>query len=91
MLPGANSPGWRQSSAWAPLLKRNKIWPLKWLPVFVHLTSVWGYQDVALDLQKNDIRAIARGARKEALMNYPAPRHMSLSECEGLLHGLLAA
>ena len=50
-----------------------------------------GIPDVALDLQKNDIRAIARGARKEALMNYPAPRHMSLSECEGLLHGLLAA
>jgi hypothetical protein len=43
------------------------------------------------DLQASDIPAIAKGARKEALMNYPAPRHMSTVECEGFLRGLLIA
>jgi hypothetical protein len=34
---------------------------------------------------------IARGALKEALLNYPVPRHMTRLDCEQLLGGLLPA
>ena len=44
---------------------------------------------VANEIKGGDIPAIAKGARKEALMNYPAPRHMRLGECEDLLRKLL--
>ncbi len=60
-------------------------------PYIRALNKRLGIPQVAVDLQKNDIPAIARGARKEALMNYPAPRHMTTRDCEGLLQGLLSA
>jgi alcohol dehydrogenase len=60
-------------------------------PQVVALNKKMGIPEVAIDLQDSDIPAIAKGARKEALMNYPAPRHMTLGECEELLRGLLAA
>lgn len=40
-------------------------------------------------LQDRDIPAIAAGALKEALLNYPVPRHMGRADCEALLRGLL--
>ena len=40
-------------------------------------------------LRKQDIPAIARGAQKEALFNYPVPQHMGLAQCEELLRSLL--
>ena len=45
----------------------------------------------AMELKEEDIPAIARGALKEALLNYPVPRHMTRLDCEQLLGGLLAA
>ncbi|MCZ7530845.1 MAG: iron-containing alcohol dehydrogenase [Acidimicrobiia bacterium] len=36
-------------------------------------------------LQNEDITSIARRARAEAFLDYPVPRFMSQSECEGLL------
>jgi len=41
-------------------------------------------------LQEDDIPGIARGALKEALLNYPVPRQMSRVDCEDLLRSLLA-
>jgi alcohol dehydrogenase class IV len=41
------------------------------------------------ELQQQDIPAIARGALREALLNYPVPRHMSARDCERLLQSLL--
>ena len=43
------------------------------------------------DLMEADIPGIARGALKEALLNYPVPRHLIRSDCEELLHNLLPA
>jgi alcohol dehydrogenase len=63
----------------------------KIVPHVVALNKQLGIPEAAIDLQDSDIPGIAKGARKEALMNYPAPRHMTLGECEGLLRGLLAA
>ena len=40
------------------------------------------------ELDDKDIPAIAKGALKEALMNYPVPRHMGRVDCEELLRGL---
>lgn len=59
-----------------------------------HITALNKQLDIpefVSDIRDSDIPAIARGARKEALMNYPAPRHMSLGECEGLLRDLQVA
>ncbi len=40
-------------------------------------------------LREEDITAIAKGAQKEALLNYPVPQHMGLAQCEELLRSLL--
>lgn len=40
------------------------------------------------ELREEDIPGIARGALKEALLNYPVPRQMGRVDCEGLLRGL---
>ncbi len=45
----------------------------------------------AVGLLEEDIPGIARGALKEALLNYPVPRHMTRLDCEQLLGGLLPA
>lgn len=45
----------------------------------------------AAGLLKEDLPGIARGALKEALLNYPVPRHMTRLDCEQLLGGLLPA
>jgi alcohol dehydrogenase len=49
-----------------------------------------GIPKAVAELQEADIPAIAAGALKEALLNYPVPRHMGRAECEGLLRSLLA-
>ena len=43
----------------------------------------------APDLLETDISHITRGALKEALLNYPVPRHLVRSDCEELLRTLL--
>ncbi len=45
----------------------------------------------AAGLLEEDLPGIARGALKEALLNYPVPRHMTRLDCEQLLGGLLPA
>lgn len=40
-------------------------------------------------LRQEDIAAIASGAQKEALFNYPVPQHMGRAQCEELLRSLL--
>jgi hypothetical protein len=45
----------------------------------------------ALDaLDEADIAPIAKQALAEAHLNYPVPRYMSQSQCEGLLRQILA-
>jgi alcohol dehydrogenase len=41
------------------------------------------------ELDDKDIPIIAKGALREALLNYPVPRHMGRVDCEKLLRGLL--
>jgi len=48
-----------------------------------------GIPAAVAELAEEDIAGIARGALKEALLNYPVPRHMGQVECEALLRGLL--
>lgn len=43
------------------------------------------------DLKESDILSIAKKAQKEALLNYPVPRHMTIFECQKLLGELLPA
>ncbi len=43
------------------------------------------------ELEECDIPGIARGALKEALLNYPVPRQMGRVDCEELLQGLLTS
>jgi alcohol dehydrogenase len=45
----------------------------------------------AVDLKESDILTIAKKAQKEALLNYPAPRHMTILECQKLLRELMPA
>jgi alcohol dehydrogenase class IV len=45
---------------------------------------------VVAELEENDIPGIARGALREALLNYPVPRQMGRVDCEEVLRGLLS-
>ncbi len=47
-----------------------------------------GIPTVVSELREEDIAGIARGALKEALLNYPVPRHLSQAQCEALLRTL---
>ncbi len=42
------------------------------------------------ELREADIPTIAKGAAREALLNYPVPQQMGRVDCEGLLRRLLA-
>ena len=53
------------------------------------LNEQLGIPEKAPDLREADIPGIARGALKEALLNYPVPRHLIRSDCEELLRTLL--
>ena len=41
------------------------------------------------ELQESDIPNIAKGALKEALLNYPVPRYMGRGNCEAMLRDLM--
>lgn len=43
------------------------------------------------ELEDKDIPSIAKGALREALLNYPVPRHMGRIDCQELLRGLLTS
>ena len=53
------------------------------------LNARMGIPHTVAELREEDIAAISRGALKEALLNYPVPRHMTRRDCEQLLSALL--
>lgn len=63
----------------------------KMLDAISALNRQLGIPEKAPDLLEADIPDIARGALKEALLNYPVPRHLVRSDCEELLRTLLPA
>jgi alcohol dehydrogenase class IV len=54
----------------------------------VELNRRLGIPETVIELRDADIPAIARGATREALLNYAVPRHMTRQDCEQLLHSL---
>lgn len=64
---------------------------LRMLDAISELNKQLGIPEKAPDLLEADIPDIARGALKEALLNYPVPRHLTRSGCEDLLRSLLPA
>lgn len=63
----------------------------KMLSAISVLNQQLGIPDKVPGLLEADIPGIARGALREALLNYPVPRHLTRSDCEELLHTLLPA
>jgi alcohol dehydrogenase class IV len=53
------------------------------------LNARMGIPHTIAELREEDIAAMSKGALKEALLNYPVPRHMTRRHCEQLLRALL--
>ena len=54
----------------------------------VELNEQLGIPDSITEIREKDIPGMAKGALREALLNYPVPRHMGRSDCEELLRSL---
>ena len=54
----------------------------------VALNRRLGIPESIAEIRDVDIPAMARGATREALLNYAVPRHMTRRDCEQLLHSL---
>jgi alcohol dehydrogenase class IV len=76
---------------WGTFGEDQAVLALKAMNHIVELNNKLQIPRTLAGLQLEDIPALARGALREALLNYPVPRHMTRRDCEQLLRSLLPA